>query len=62
PALAPATESAAAKRPPAHSTVVRVTIDHLVVRTASPLVVDGPAPAPHRKPRLSLEEYLGRRA
>ncbi len=50
------------KEPAAHATVVRVTIDHLVVRTAPPRPVDAPPPPPHRKPRLSLEEYLGRRA
>jgi hypothetical protein len=41
-------------------TVVRVTIDRLIVHTtpAEP-VVD--APAPQRRSRLSLDEYLGRR-
>ncbi|AQS66299.1 hypothetical protein B1H29_04595 [Streptomyces pactum] len=41
-------------------TVVRVTIDRLVVHTtpAEP-VVD--APAPERRSRLNLDEYLGRR-
>ncbi|MEV6203594.1 hypothetical protein AB0M64_27010 [Streptomyces sp. NPDC051771] len=41
-------------------TVVRVTIDRLVVRAApAEAVVD--APAPPRRSRLSLDEYLGRR-
>ncbi|MEU8885016.1 MULTISPECIES: hypothetical protein [Streptomyces] len=47
-----------AAQPP--DTVVRVTIDRLVVRTApAEPVVD--APAPGRRSRLSLDEYLGRR-
>lgn len=47
---------------PAHRTVVRVTIDQLVVRAAPPRPGDDHPTAPHRKPRLTLEEYLGRRA
>ncbi|MGW5673513.1 hypothetical protein ACWEV4_00180 [Streptomyces sp. NPDC003860] len=50
----PATRRAA-EPPPAP--VVRVTIDHLVVRTAPPRAVDQ-EPAAHPVPLLDLEEYL----
>ncbi len=42
-------------------TVVRVTIDRLVVRTAVASAA-GQGGAPRRRPRLSLEEYLRRRS
>ncbi|MFI1829766.1 hypothetical protein ACH41E_25485 [Streptomyces sp. NPDC020412] len=51
----PATRRAAEPPPPAP--VVRVTIDHLVVRTAPPRAVDQ-EPAAHPVPLLDLEEYL----
>ncbi|MFF7815375.1 hypothetical protein ACFZCF_26135 [Streptomyces sp. NPDC007945] len=46
---------------PPPDTVVRVTIDRLVVHTG-PAEPDVDAPAPRRRPRLGLDEYLGRRS
>lgn len=56
----PAPEVSTATEPPAE-TVVRVTIDRLVVHTTASRPADD-APAPQRRSRLSLEEYLGRRS
>lgn len=59
PTAPPAPKVSTATKTP-RETVVCVTIDRLVVHTApSPSVVD--APAPQRRSRLNLEEYLGRR-